>query len=74
MDEVRAFAVDVVTFVESTPWCKAFPFGESPCLSHPTPTYMFPGTVGNLNGVNPDNALLTSDGHPTSLAYYYFNH
>ncbi|KIJ70277.1 glycoside hydrolase family 128 protein [Hydnomerulius pinastri MD-312] len=57
MDEVWAFAETMVSFVNNTPWIvAAFPFG----------------VMGDLQGVNTDNALLASNDYPTSLAYTYF--
>jgi hypothetical protein len=57
MDEVWAFASTMVSFVNNTPWIKAaFPFG----------------VMGDLQGVNTDNALLGSNDYPTDLAYTYF--
>ncbi|KAF9221863.1 hypothetical protein BS17DRAFT_784085 [Gyrodon lividus] len=57
MDEVWAFAGTMVSFVDNTSWIKAaFPFG----------------VMGDLQGVNTDNALLSSNDYPTDLAYTYF--
>ncbi|KIK90993.1 glycoside hydrolase family 128 protein [Paxillus rubicundulus Ve08.2h10] len=57
MDEVWAFAGTMISFVNNTPWIKAaFPFG----------------VMGDLQGVNTDNALLGSNDYPTDLAYAYF--
>ena len=75
MDQVWEFAGTVFSFVENTPWVTAaFPFGESPCLIYFIPTHTFSGVVGNFQGFNDDNALIGSDGQPTALAAYYFDH
>lgn len=57
LDQVYAFAATVTEFVDNTSWMEvAFPFG----------------VMSDLQGVNTANALLDSNGQPTSLAYNYF--
>jgi hypothetical protein len=73
MDQVWDFAGEVVSFIQENSWVKGFPFGESPCLRHRIPAYKFSGIMDDLQGVNTDNSLLTSDGQPTSLGYYYLD-
>ena len=74
MDEVWNFAGTVVNFVENTSWVKAFPFGETPCLTQFIPTHKFSGLLADLSAVNvnTDNSLIDSNGIPTALADYYF--
>ncbi|KAH0839655.1 glycosyl hydrolase catalytic core-domain-containing protein [Lanmaoa asiatica] len=56
MDEVWNFAGTIMNFVNATPWfVGAAPFG----------------VMYDLQGVNPDNSLL-SNGYPTSLGSFYF--
>jgi len=57
MDQVWDFAGEVVSFIQENSWVKGFPFG----------------IMDDLQGVNTDNSLLTSDGQPTSLGYYYLD-
>ncbi|KAG9317202.1 glycosyl hydrolase catalytic core-domain-containing protein [Chiua virens] len=57
MSQVWAYASTIVDFVNNTPWLfAAFPFG----------------VMDDLQGVDTNNALLGSNGYPTSLGYYYF--
>ncbi|KAN0076784.1 glycoside hydrolase family 128 protein [Tylopilus felleus] len=57
MSDIYAFQSAAIEFVDNTSWIEAiFPFG----------------VMHDLQGVNEGNALLTSDGWPTSLAYNYF--
>ncbi|KAI6164692.1 hypothetical protein EDD17DRAFT_1473604, partial [Pisolithus thermaeus] len=73
MDEVWSFASTIINFVESTDWLEvAFPFGKGKLIRALVYTYVLPGVMYDLQGVNTDNSLLASNGYPTSLGYTYF--
>ncbi|KAI6047353.1 glycosyl hydrolase catalytic core-domain-containing protein [Pisolithus marmoratus] len=67
MNAVWSFASTIVNFVDNTDWLEvAFPFGKA----NSSPSHCILTSLSK--GVDANNALLASNGYPTSLGYTYF--